>query len=190
MKKAREIIIPEDRPLTYEEFEDYKSHAMNSTLWYATQYTRSEKQLVDKLLKKGYQLEPVTYLDRKGELQAFDIIGDVMERLKEGYVLNDEAYARALISRYSDSKRGAGYIKQKLREKGIEAELAANLLEDLKDEDQVVDAIEALAQRYMNSSPYRRVEDPYKRRQKLTTHIISRGYSFDDISLWQNSKEE
>lgn len=190
MKKARQIVIPEDRALTYEEFDDYRNHALNSSLWYATEYTRSEKQVTDKLLAKGYTLEDVEYKNRAGETKYFNIIDYVINELKEGLVLNDEAYARALINRYADSRRGASYIKQKLGEKGVDPELADELLSEMKDEEQVIEAIDSLAERYMNSSAYTRVEDKYKRRQKLITHLISRGYSFDDINLWESSREE
>lgn len=190
MKKARQIIIPEDRPLSYEEFEDFKNHVLNSSLWYASEYTRSEKQVVDKLLAKGYPRDAVEYVDRQGETHFFDIIAFVVQELKEGLALNDESYARGLINRYADSKRGPGYIRQKLRQKGVSSDVADALLEELKDEEQTTEAIEALAERYMNSSSYLRVEDPYKRRQKLVSHLISRGYSFDDISLWESTREE
>ena len=41
MKKARVVTIPEDRPLTPEEYEDLRTHAVNSSVWYATTYNLS-----------------------------------------------------------------------------------------------------------------------------------------------------
>jgi len=190
MKKARQIEIPSDRPLTYEEFEDFKNHALNSSLWYASEYTRSEKQITEKLLNKGYIRDDVEYIDDYGESKFFNIIDHVIEHLKQGLVLDDEAYARSLINRYSAGRRGKSYIKTKLYEKGIDSSLAERLLEELRDEEQIIADIDSLAERYMNSSAYLRVEDKYKRRQKLTTHLVTRGYGFDDISLWQSTREE
>ena len=190
MKKARQIEIPSDRPLTFEEFEDYKNHAVNSSLWYASEYTRSEKQITEKLLNKGYIRDDVEYVDEEGETQFFNIIDHVIAHLKEGLVLDDEAYARSLINRYSMGRRGKSYIKTKLYEKGIDSDLAERLMEELRDEEQVLEDIDALAERFMNGSSYRREENPYKRRQKLTSHLVSRGYGFDDIALWQSTREE
>ena len=189
MKKARQIEIPEDRPLTFEEFEDFKSHALKSSMWYASEYTRSEKQIIEKLLNKGYVRGDVEYLDEEGETRFFNIIDHVIIHLKEGLVLDDEAYARSLIGRYSSGRRGASYIRNKLFEKGIDSATAERLLAELRDEDQVLEDIEALAQRYMNSLAYTRA-DPYRRNQKLTAHLVARGYSFDDISRWRENQRE
>ncbi len=190
MKKAREIVIPEDRPLTSEEFNDFKAHALKSSMWYASEYVRSERQIKDKLIAKGYVEGEVDYVDKAGESHSFDILEYVLQELRDGLVINDDAYARGLIRRYSGSRRGSRYISQKLREKGVDPEVASALLEELKDEDEVVEAIDSLVERYIYSSAYTRVEGDFKKRQKLVSHLISRGYSFDDISLWESSKEE
>lgn len=190
MKKAREIVIPEERPLTLDEFEDFKSHALNSSLWYGSAYTRSEKQIVEKLQRKGYTTEPVQFINENGELESFDIISHVLERLRESLVVDDEAYARGLIARYSSAKRGESYTRRKLLEKGISQELADELMEELRDDEGTIEAIAALAELYRNSSSYLREQNSYRREQKLTGHLLARGYSFDDISLWRNAEEE
>lgn len=189
MKKAREINIPNDRPLTKDEFNDFKSHAFNSSLWYASEYVRSERQIIDKLLAKGYVEGEVAYTNSLGEVEYFDIIEAVLQELREGLVVNDETYARGLIRRYAGSRRGSRFISQKLREKGIDSDLSSRLLEEMIDEDDTLEAIASLAEKYMNTSAYTRVEDKYKRRQKLMSHLISRGYSFDDISSWESSQD-
>jgi len=190
MKKARQIVIPNDRPLTSEEFNDFKEHALKSSMWYASEYVRSERQIMDKLVAKGYTEGEVDYVDKAGVSHSFDIMEYVLEQLREGLVVNDDAYARGLIRRYSGSRRGSRYIGQKLREKGVDSEVAAALLEELKDEDETIEAIDSLAERYIYTSAYTKVEGDFKKRQKLVSHLLSRGYSFDDISLWENSKEE
>lgn len=190
MKKARQIVIPEDRPLTAEEFYDFELHARNSSIWYATEYTRSEQQIIDKLLAKGYTREDVSYLDKAGVEQTANIIDTVLETLKENFLVNDESYAQGLINRYRDSKRGAGYIRQKLIAKGITSDDAERLLSETKDEEQMFENLDYLAGRYVNSSAYLREENPFKQKQKLTSHLLARGFGFSDIREWEDQREE
>lgn len=190
MKKARQIEIPEDRALTWDEYYDYNLHARNSSIWYATEYSRSEQQIIDKLLAKGYVRDDVAYVNQAGEETTGNIIDEVLETLRENHLVSDESYAKGLINRYSDSKRGAGYIRQKLIAKGITSDDVDRLLEETRDEEQIFESIEALATRYMESSAYKRVDNSFKQKQKLTSHLISRGYSFGDIRDWEDQREE
>lgn len=190
MKKARQIIIPDDRPLTWDEFYDLDLHARNSSIWYATEYTRSEQQIIDKLLAKGYIRDEVSYLTEGGNEKSCNIIDGVLEILKENHLVSDESYAKGLINRYSDSKRGASYIRQKLISKGISSDQAERLLEETRDEEQIFENLEALASRYVLSSSYLRIDSSFKQKQKLTSHLLSRGFSFSDISEWENQREE
>lgn len=190
MKKARQIIIPEDRPLTWDEFYDYDLHARNSSIWYATEYTRSEQQIIDKLLAKGYIRDDVAYLSQGGDEKSHNIIDGVLETLRENHLVSDESYAKGLINRYSDSKRGASYIRQKLIAKGISSDDAERLLEETRDEDQIFENIEALASRFVETSSYKRIDNSFKQKQKLTSHLLSRGFSFGDIRDWEDQREE
>lgn len=190
MKKARQIVIPEDRPLTFEEFYDFDLHARNSSIWYATEYTRSEQQVIEKLLAKGYIRDDVEYVDKDGVEHRANIIDNVLETLRENYLVSDDSYALGLINRYRGSKRGDSYIRRQVIAKGIDADVVDRLLEETADEEKTFEAIEALAERYMNSSAYLRVEEGFKRSQKLTTHLVSRGFSFSDIQDWKDQREE
>lgn len=190
MKKAREVVIPEDRPLTWEEFVDFRDHAYNSSSWYATEYVRTEKQIADKLLRKGYVLGDVPYIDSEGVEQEFDIVAWVIQRLKDYLLLDDDALARRFVIRELENGKGARWITAKLSTKGIDREKVQELIEELKTDDITAEAVDRVATRYMQTSMYRKQPDEFKKRQKLTTHIVSRGFSFDDIAQWENSKEE
>lgn len=190
MKKAREIEIPADRPLSLDEFTDFRTHAFKSSSWYATEYLRSEQQIIDKLLRKGYTREDVNYLDKNGVEHSFNIIDEVITKLREYHLVNDDSYARTLIERYSSSGRGRNYTRNKLVEKGIQPEVIDDLLDELIDEDETFESVNAAATRYMNTSSYRREENHFKQKQKLTAHLISRGFTFDDIRNWEDQREE
>lgn len=190
MKKAREIEIPEDRPLTFEEFTDFKNHAYNSSSWYATEYVRTEKQIRDKLLKKGYINGEVDYLNEKGVEESFDIIEWVLEKLRDYLLIDDDALARRFVERELNNGKGAQWIHQKLSAKGISHDRVDELIEEMKSDDVTIEGVERVAERYMRNSTYLKQPDKYKKRQKLVSHIISRGFSFDDITLWETSKGE
>lgn len=190
MKKAREIVIPDDRPLTYKEFVDFRDHAYNSASWYATEYSRTEHQITEKLLKKGYVKGDVNYIDENGVEQSFDIIEWVLQKLRDYYMVDDEALARRFVQRELSSGKGAQWIRTKLTARGISHELVTELLDELKEDDVTADAVARTAEKFMNTSVYRKQPDDFKKRQRLVQHLLSRGFSFDDISLWENYPEE
>lgn len=189
MKKAREIVIPDDRPLTYKEFVDFRDHAYNSASWYATEYARTEHQIIEKLLKKGYVEGEVSYLDEDGNEQTFDIIEWVLCKLRDYYMVDDEALARRFVERELGNGKGAQWIRTKLAAKGIPHEAITELLDELKLDDATVEAVAKTAERFMNTSVYRKQPDSFKKRQRLVQHLLSRGFSFDDIALWENHTE-
>lgn len=187
MKKARSITIPANRPLTYEEFVDFNEHAIKSSSWYASEYIRTKKQITDKLLAKGYIMEDVVYVGPSGEEISYNIIDGVLQHLSEYYLINDDEIAKSIVSRYSTAGRGRNFVRAKLIEKGIDPNVADSLLEDI-DKDDVLANVRYAAERYMGTSSYTQEENDFKRSQKLTKYLISRGFSFDDISAWRDNE--
>lgn len=190
MKKAREIVIPEDRPLSYKEFSDIREHAIRSSAWYGSEYRRSKHQIVEKLIRKGYTREPVLFVDHTGEEHSHDIIEEVLDILTSSLVVNDEDYARGLVERYRLSNRGDNFIRMKLKEAGIDSELAETAIEANKDEDELLERIDNEAERFKRRSTYFKEDNIFKKEQKLTRHLASRGFSFDDIASWRSVGEE
>ena len=85
--------------------------------------TRTEKELKDKLLERGYS-------DEECE-EALDYVRHY------GYV-DDDDYARRYISAHGREK-GAAAIRRELREKGIQEDTLEEVLYDLPDEEEVLE---------------------------------------------------
>jgi len=190
MKKAREIHIPDDRPLTWDEFVDFRDHAYNSSSWYATEFSRTSEEILDKLERKGYPRGEVFYIDDEGNEAFFDIGEWVLEKLRDYYLIDDEALARRVVERELQNGRGSQWIITKLTQRGIERDFILDLLDELKTEDATIEAVSLIAHRYMNTSTYLKQPSEFKKKQKLVAHILSKGFSFNDISNWENSLEE
>ena len=80
--------------------------------------TRTEKELYDKLIERGYSEED------SAEAIAY---------VKSFGYLNDENYAEYYVSSRGTQK-GRSAIKRELRDKGVDDELIENALEELPDE--------------------------------------------------------
>lgn len=185
MKKARVVTIPEDRPLTPEEYEDLRTHAVNSSVWYATTYNRSEQQLREKLYAKGYPKEPIPAVDILGEVREVDLVEEVLDHLRQdAYVIDDTRLARHAIERAFASGEGPSKVRMSLLRRGIDRETIDELLDELGESDAKDAALEKAAERVLASSAYRRIEEPWKRKQKLVTVLTSKGFGFGDINDW------
>lgn len=190
MKKAREILIPDDRPLTWDEYQDYSTHAFNSSSWYATEYSRTEQQVRDKLYKKGYPREEVDVVDKQGDSHQFNMVEDTIEKLREGLILDDERIAKSTADRGLSSGKGASAIRMDLMRKGIDSKTIDNVIDELENnEDAVIASVDKVAQRFLRSSACRKIENEWERSQKLTRAILSKGFSYSDIQLWKELQE-
>ena len=97
-----------------------KISAKDQAVKFLSAYDRSQKELTDKLLKKGYSEEEVS------EAIAF---------CKEYGYLNDERFAERFCHDALEIKKlGSARIKSELRRKGIDEETIANLQFDEEDE--------------------------------------------------------
>ena len=73
-------------------------------------------------------------------------------------------------------KYGASRIRQELRTKGIDEDIASEILEDLSEEDQLRQAV-ALAVKKIRSLQPSCEEKKWK--QRITSFLVRRGYSWD-----------
>lgn len=190
MKKAREIEIPETRNLTWEEYSDFNSHAIASSMWYASNYSRNSNQIREKLYKKGYPKDEVAVDTHSGETIYKDMVEDTVEYLIECLLIDDRQYALSVINSQLARGFGLSKVKMALSIKQVDRDLAQELLDTLDLDDQKFDAIEKAAKRVLKSSAYLKLAEGWPRQQKLTQQLASKGFSFGDISEWRANNEE
>lgn len=106
-----------------------------------------------------------------------DIAEETAQRMEELGLVDDAAYARRLAHSLAEQKGwGAMRIRQRLAEKGIERELAAEVIADLEE---TVDAQEQLV-RLIHKKYMRHLSDK-KGVDKTIAALVRMGYRFADI---------
>ena len=116
-------------------------------------------------------------IERKLTLARFepDVTDLVLFKLEKENLLNDREFAMQWVHSRS-RKYGASRIRQELRTKGIDEDIASEILEDLSEEDQLRQAV-ALAVKKIRSLQPSCEEKKWK--QRITAFLIRRGYSWD-----------
>lgn len=190
MKKARQIEIPETRNLSWEEYSDFNSHAIASSMWYASNYTRNSNQIRDKLYAKGYPRDEVAVDLLDGKTDYKNMVEDTVEHLVESLLIDDRQYALSVINSQLSRGFGMSKVRMALSMKKVDRDLAQDLLDSLDLEAQNFDAIDKAAQRVLKSSAYLKLAEGWPRQQKLTQQLAMKGFSFGDISEWRANNEE
>lgn len=190
MKKARQIEIPETRNLTWEEYLDFNGHAVNSSMWYASNYTRNSNQIREKLYAKGYPRDEVAVDLLDGKIDYKNMVEDTVDHLVECLLIDDRQYALSVINSQLSKGFGLAKVRMALSIKKVDRELAQDLLESLDLEKQNHDAIDKAAQRVLKSSAFLKLPEGWPRQQKLTQQLASKGFSFGDISEWRENNAD
>lgn len=195
-KKARVVEIPEDRRLDEKTYNELFSHAKNSGIYYCTASPKSEQQIREKLIAKGYVEEEVTVFSKKedgsvaNEYKA-NIIEDTIRHLEMLVLLDDSFLARGVVESMLRKGKGAQEIKRKLREKKIDSDIMDESIESLEeDEDAIFEAIEKAVFTYKRKSVYRREQDPYKQQQKLFSFLMGRGFNTSQIKVYLDERAQ
>lgn len=139
----------EDRKLLQIKCESDQNLAFNEGIKYLSRARKTESEVRQKLLQKGY------------EECAID--GAITKLISYGYV-DDEAYARAYVSIYQ-STRGKNRLRYELSLKGI----SRGVIESALPEDEYQSAYK-LAEKKISK---------YGDREKLIKYLISRGYEYE-----------
>lgn len=145
-------------------FEDDKGKALAKAIKYMGSTMKSCSQIREYLRKKEY---------------AADIIDFVIDKMREYKYLDDEAFARAYISAYSN-KYGKIKLIQALKSKGVTDKTIDTVFED--DDLKMQDSIEAVASKYLKNK-----EITNEVLVKLNRFLYSRGYEFDQINSYIRS---
>lgn len=191
MKKAKTVEIPLDRALTEKEYDRLKKHAMNSAMWNATKYFRNSFEIRTKLRNKGFLEDDVTYIDREKKEHTVNIIDSTIEHLISEGVINDEQLANDMFYNSARSGKSIQATQTKMIKRRFPQELIEEAKENYLNENENPDneALERLAERLVSSHSFQKL-DKFKKREKLTRALVSKGISFYDVSDWINDNQE
>lgn len=139
--------------------EDGTSAAFELALGYVCKYTKSKKQTIDYLMKKGY---------------AYPVAFKAVEKLVSYGYLSDADFAESFVLQ-NKSTKGKLLLKQQLRQKGIDEKCADRAInEHFGDE---TESCINLAEKYMRNK-----EPSFENYGKCYRHLLSKGFSFDAAS--------
>lgn len=131
--------------------------ARNRAMELLSRRPMSEKELIDKLIRKGEDEETAA---------------DCARWLRENGFLNDESYAAAVARHYAAKGYGPGRVRAELSRRGVDRELWDDTLEAIPENTDKLD-------RFISS----RLTDPEDRDQirKVSAALYRRGYSWEEI---------
>ena len=165
------------RHLSAEQIEELKEANLfkscyDAALHYLSYRPRSENEVKQRLRRRGFDNQ---------------VIGEVIFKLKERRLIDDVAFSEYWRNnRLSFSPRSGRLIKLELRQKGVAAETANEVIKDLDDENYVYEAGLRKARR-LSSSDY----DDFRRR--LYGYLRRRGFNYETVKcavarLWQEKR--
>lgn len=147
-EKLREAVLDSEKSVAFEKAIDYLSRGM-----------KTEKQMRDYLVKKGY---------------VDEIVHHVVSKLKDYRYLDDKQYAALYVEQNSKTK-GERRLTQELQQRGISKTFA----EEASQTDSETEWQNALtlAKKYMRGKTL-----DLKNLQRLQRYLLSRGYGFDTVN--------
>lgn len=124
--------------------------------------SRAEKELADRLQRKGYEE---------------DVIAQVVEKLRAAGYLNDEVFAQSWVEGRGKT-RGRRALGYELRQKGVASETISQALAEAKSDEAEQDAARLAAVRKVGERPSDRSREA---RAKLAAFLQRRGFGWDTI---------
>lgn len=184
LKKPRMVSIPENRVITPEDYADISEHARKSAFYYASERGKTSGEIRQKLLDKGY-VDGYVYVaaDMSSDegRAAYDIITDTIEMLDDALMIHDEQIAEDTVRGMLDRGKGSREIREKLHRRLLASDIIESSVASIDDEDEM-QSLRDIAQRYMERSTYQKTEDAFSRRQKLSAFLARRGFSYEQIN--------
>ena len=131
--------------------------ARNRAMELLSRRPMSEKELIDKLIRKGEDEETAA---------------DCARWLRENGFLDDESYAAAVARHYAANGYGPGRVRAELSRRGVDRELWDDTIEAMPENSEKMDRFIAA-----------RLTDPEDREQvrKVSAALYRRGYSWEEI---------
>ena len=163
---AREKGLSEGGTLSDQDWQQYMeeeiSPAFDLSLYYLGLKARTRHEMEAYLKRRQY---------------APQVIAIVMDKLKEYGFVDDEQLSQRAVDSLSRQRLGRGAIERKLRQRGVDKELAREALDAYRPEDESENARQLAATLWER---YREAE-PRKRWQKTTAALARRGFSWESI---------
>lgn len=160
LKAGNSIDIPSIEKIIEE---DNYIKCKNDGLKFMERSFKTEKQIHDKLLQKGYDSKTIE---------------KAMNSLKEYNLIDDSKYVDMYIKEKLKSE-GRNKIKYSLLQKGINESVIKQKLEDMDSNIEAEGLVKIAENKY--NQLVKREEDKKKLYKKLGDFLIRKGYSFDDI---------
>ncbi|NCB48405.1 MAG: hypothetical protein EOM55_02095 [Clostridia bacterium] len=154
IKENQEI---SEKMLEYFKNESEISVAMAKAGNYLSKVQKTEKEVRDYLLKKGFEL---------------NICQKVLEKLKEYKYVDDSVYAKNFV-KFKSKLCGGKKIAFEMRQKGICEKIVNENIENIQDE---LSTINKLLEKYLKNKQF-----DEKMKQKSYRFLISKGFKNDDI---------
>jgi len=138
-----------------------ENEAKNVALKFLSFRRRTEKEIKDKLKKKGFDERTIK---------------STIEKLKEYDLINDFEFATAWVKeRLADKPRGKKLLKHELWKKGVKKDVIDQVTEELcQDEDKSASKLlEKIKKRYRNL-------EPEVARRRMLSLLLRRGFSYEN----------
>ena len=160
--------LKKDTTLSQEVFEQVclaseKALALRQSFTYLARRVHTQKELAQKLRKKGYSKE---------------IIDPVLEELLSRGFIDEENFAELFIHSRKRKLVGKKRLNYELAQRGLAAETIENALDEAGLDDAAI-CLQAAEKKYklLKNTP-----DKQKLRQKLSQHLARKGFSWEHIS--------
>jgi regulatory protein len=153
------------------------SRAWNAALRLLEARPRTEREIRDRLRRKEFLPQQ---------------IDTVVSRLRELHLLDDSQFARLWISnRQNVSPRGATALRQELRAKGVDRQIADEIIAEQTDAESERAACESVARKAVRR--YADSPDRATFQRKLGGYLLRRGFRFETIKpildqLWNETR--
>ena len=135
----------------------------NKALQYQIRYMKGRAEIFNYLISKGVSINNANI---------------ILNKLEDTKILDDKMVASSLTRSYIKDKNGILLIKEKLKDKGFKNEIIEEVLNEI-DYDSYFDSLNNLYNKIKNK--YDKFDD-YIRANKIKAYLLSRGYTFSDIS--------
>ena len=162
LKENKEI--DEDR-LKSAIFESEVKSAFEKSLDIVGRRMHSKKELIDKLIKKGYQPE---------------VCEKVIQKLEEYHYIDDALFAKQFVA--SNKKLSKRILKEKLIFKGVSSDIILEIIEERTPDDEF-DLCLAQANKYLKSKQINSYQDIVK----MQASLARKGFDFDIIKRVSNA---